>query len=177
MSGNRRHDLERICQAALDRAPQARSAFLAEACAGDDALRQEVESLLAHEPAADDFMEALVRNAAAEGGAERDAVIGQSIGPYQVVSWLGAGGMGEVYRARTRGSVATWRSKSCQTRSRRIPAGSPAVSSRSQAPGGVESSEHRRHLRHRGIRWRQRPGTRAGRGVDAGRSLCAPSTA
>jgi Tol biopolymer transport system component len=100
MSGNRRHDLERICQAALDRDPAARSAFLADACAGDDALRHEVESLLAQEPAAEGFMEALAPGTAAESVAERDGVIGQSIGPYHVVSWLGAGGMGEVYQAR-----------------------------------------------------------------------------
>ena len=98
MSGQHRDDLERICQAALDLDPYARSAFLAEACAGDDALRREVESLLAHEPAAGDFMEAAVP--AADNVAERDAVIGRSVGPYQVVSWLGAGGMGEVYKAR-----------------------------------------------------------------------------
>ena len=101
MSGNRRrHDVERICQAALDRDPAARSAFLADACAGDDALRHEVESLLAQEGAAEDFMEAPASGTVAASVAERDSVIGQSIGPYQVVSWLGAGGMGEVYQAR-----------------------------------------------------------------------------
>src|SRR5262245_34656769 len=101
MSVNRRHDLERICQAVLDVDPSARGAFLAEACAGDDALRREVEQLLAQEPAADDFMEGPVSDLTAERAvAARDSVIGRSIGPYKVVSWLGAGGMGEVYRAR-----------------------------------------------------------------------------
>jgi serine/threonine protein kinase len=42
--------VEEIFQQAIELAPQARSAFLDEACGGDQSLRQEVESLLAHEP-------------------------------------------------------------------------------------------------------------------------------
>ena len=53
-------DVERICQAALDRAPAERPALLAEECGSDEALRRDVESLLALEAAADRFIETTI---------------------------------------------------------------------------------------------------------------------
>jgi len=44
--------VERLCHAALERSVADRAAFLVEACAGDEALRLEVESLLAQETSA-----------------------------------------------------------------------------------------------------------------------------
>ena len=49
MTPERAREVERICQAALDLDPNERQAFLLEACAGHDALRHEVELLLAQE--------------------------------------------------------------------------------------------------------------------------------
>ena len=49
--------VKRLHQAALEREASQRGAFLNQACAGDEALRREVESLLAYEAAADSFME------------------------------------------------------------------------------------------------------------------------
>jgi len=76
-----------------------RAAYLAEKCGGDEALRQEVESLLAWEGRAEKLFETpvLVR---VDDAMAMKSLEGQRIGPYQLASRIGAGGMGEVYKAR-----------------------------------------------------------------------------
>src|SRR2546425_9110448 len=102
MTRERWKEIERLYQAALEREPDDRAIFLEEACAGDEALRREVESLLAYKTRAENFIESPALEAAAEMLADEQAVsaVGQRIGPYQVLSLIGAGGMGEVYLAR-----------------------------------------------------------------------------
>ena len=76
-----------------------REAFLAEACAGDVALRQEVESLLAQERDDQPSRQARVgRRQSARATAARASA--RSIGVYRVEGVIGAGGMGQVYRAK-----------------------------------------------------------------------------
>jgi serine/threonine protein kinase len=94
--------IEQLFHAALEQQPGGRATFLAEACAGDQALRREVESLLAYKSHDGGFMETPVLEAAprllAEGQAE--SLVGRQVGLHKILSRLGAGGMGEVYRAR-----------------------------------------------------------------------------
>ncbi len=101
MTPDRRDEVERVCQAALEVDAATRAAFLADACAGDLALRREVESLLAHEHTAERFIEAPALEIAAEGlAAVAGLAVGRRLGVYEIRSLIGAGGMGEVYRAR-----------------------------------------------------------------------------
>jgi len=83
--------VKQVFQAALDREPQQRAAFVRDACGADAALEAEVESLLdAHERA----------GSFAEGPAMHGRALGETFGPYEITGWLGSGAMGEVYRAR-----------------------------------------------------------------------------
>ena len=79
-----------------------RTAFLEEACAGDEDVRREVESLLAHQPEAESFIESPAVEVTAQAMAETRAqsMVGRQLGAYKILSLLGAGGMGEVYRAK-----------------------------------------------------------------------------
>ncbi|HEX4947314.1 MAG TPA: protein kinase [Blastocatellia bacterium] len=78
-----------------------RPAFLAQACGNDTELRREVESLLAAEAKAGDFIDKpLLAEAHAKDTSEQSSLPEQNlIGHYQLQMPLGKGGMGEVYLA------------------------------------------------------------------------------
>jgi Tol biopolymer transport system component len=98
----RRKRVEDLCDAALDHEGHERTAFVAVACGHDEALRHEVEALLVHAQAAEQFLEAPIGEVAAHVLADdqRGSLAGRRIGSLQILSLLGAGGMGDVYRAR-----------------------------------------------------------------------------
>jgi eukaryotic-like serine/threonine-protein kinase len=89
-----------LFHAARERDPDKRDSFLADACREDIALRREVEAMLAGHDQSDRFDELL--NSRAASAASTDAPrleAGSQLGPYQILCFLGAGGMGHVYRA------------------------------------------------------------------------------
>jgi serine/threonine protein kinase len=93
--------VKRIHQSALDVDSPERGAFLDKSCGGDEALRREVESLLAYATDAETFLERPAVNIAARPSSESTeaTLVGRTISHYRVLSLLGAGGMGEVYLA------------------------------------------------------------------------------
>src|SRR4051812_15227242 len=97
----RRRRVEDVCDAALVRHVRERATFVAAACADDEPLRREVEALLAHAQTAERFLETPIGELAACVLADnpRVSLAGTQIGSYQILSLLGAGGMGDVYRA------------------------------------------------------------------------------
>ena len=88
-----------IFDTALAWAPEERAARLREACGEDEALRDDVASLLAAHAEAGSFAEGAAIDGSIAGSGAAALVEGVELGPYRILGPLDAGGMGEVYRA------------------------------------------------------------------------------
>ena len=100
MKPERWQQIKNLLQAALEREPAERPAFLDEACRGDKLLRQQVNSFIISHEQAGGFIEEPAFEVMAESLENKQTeLVGQMLGHYRVLEQLGAGGMGEVYLA------------------------------------------------------------------------------
>jgi serine/threonine protein kinase len=100
METERWRQVDELLQRALDRPAEERSAFLEKECAGDVALRHEVESLILSSEEGASFIARSSLDSDLPVRESTSLEIGRVMGGYQILRRLGSGGMGEVYLAR-----------------------------------------------------------------------------
>ena len=102
MTPERWQQINDLYHSSLEREPFERAAYVAQVCAGDEDLRQEIESLLSSHEQDDGFIDEPVAGVVARLliTEQTDSLTGAELGHYQVLAAIGTGGMGEVYLAK-----------------------------------------------------------------------------
>jgi len=100
VSAERLQQVQALYNDALAIEPKERAAFLDSACGGDSDLRREVESLLAYQDQAETWLDKPAYQVAAQSLADEGAgvLVDRMLGRYQLLSLVGRGGMGDVWR-------------------------------------------------------------------------------
>jgi serine/threonine protein kinase len=101
MTPERWQQIKQLFQAAIERDRDVRASFLKTACADDEELLKEVESLLAAHEMPSNLVDRFLPEIAATllETEQATSIIGSHLGHYKIISEIGRGGMGEVYMA------------------------------------------------------------------------------
>jgi serine/threonine protein kinase/dipeptidyl aminopeptidase/acylaminoacyl peptidase len=96
MTAERWRKIEEVYEAAQARGPDERAAFVAGICNGDEELKRQIDRMLEQDSGG-----GILDIAAADALPPSAATpMPRQLGPYEIISRIGAGGMGEVWKAR-----------------------------------------------------------------------------